>query len=97
MYQSILKLNSICKLFADMYLLHKKLINWFMRMTNGNGKLLKILYQNIPCKIKAVQKIEEILYKENPDILGVAEPDHNHIDINWSGYKLIKGSIFFRP
>ena len=53
-------------------------LNLLMRMLHGNGKNLLILYQNIPGTYNStnvISKIEYILQKYKPHILGIAESE----------------------
>ena len=74
-------------------------INKIMRMINGNGnsKVLKVLYQNIPGYTlnneDIIASIELILDQEKPDVLGIAEPKYNDLERDWDGYTLVKGSL----
>ena len=70
-------------------------VNKFMKMTNGNRKL-KIYYQNIPgtlSKQNMLTTIESLLSRLDPDLLAIAEPKFEDIDIDWYPYILVKGHI----
>ena len=70
-------------------------LNKYMRMVNGNRRI-KVLYQNVPgtlSKSNTILTIQSILVRLDPDILAIAEPCHDDIDIDWSPYKLLKGHI----
>ena len=64
---------------------------------NGNSKVLKVLYQNIPGYTlnneDIIASIELILDQEKPDVLGIAEPKYNDLERDWDGYTLVKGSL----
>ena len=71
-------------------------LNKYMRMYNGNKKNLKIMYQNIPgtlSKINTLTTLTSLLYRTNPDIIGIAEPETNDLDIDWDCYTLVKGHV----
>ena len=70
-------------------------INKYMRMYNGN-KILKIMYQNVPgtiSKANLIVTIQSLLTRLNPDVLAVAEPTFDDMDIDWYPYKLVKGHL----
>ena len=70
-------------------------LNKYMKMYNGNRRI-KILYQNIQgtlSKQNIILTITSILTRLDPDILAIAEPESNDLDIDWHPYKLIKGYI----
>ena len=67
-----------------------------MKMTNGNRKFLRVLYQNIPGTLSHVNKIttiQSLLNREEPDILAIAEPRTSDLDIDWQNYTLVPGHI----
>ena len=66
------------KLVLTMMLGRMMKLNLLMRMLHGNGKNLLILYQNIPGTYNStnvISKIEYILQKYKPHILGIAESE----------------------
>ena len=71
-------------------------VNVLMRMVNGNGRNIKVYYQNIPgytiSDNDIINCIETLLHKFQPDVLAIAEPSHSKIDIDWQNYRLIKGT-----
>ena len=70
-------------------------VNKYMKMYNGN-KDLKIMYQNVPgnlSKSNIVITIQSILHRLNPDLLAIAEPSSDDLDIDWSPYVLLRGHI----
>ena len=65
-------------------------------MCNGNRNKLKIVYQNVPgtlSKVNMITTIQSLLDRIDPDVLAIAEPDTQDIDIDWSPYILIPGKI----
>ena len=70
--------------------------NLYMRMINGNKKFLSVMYQNIPGTLSLENKvatIQSILDRENPDVIGFAEPSTQDLDTNWINYTLVPGYI----
>ena len=71
-------------------------VNVVMRMLHGNGRDLLVLYQNIPgtySSTNTISKIETILDKFKPHVLGIAEPVYNDMNQTWDGYDLIQGYL----
>ena len=67
-----------------------------MKLYNGNRNKLKIIYQNVPgtlSKVNMITTIQSLLDRIDPDVLAIAEPDTQDIDIDWSPYILIPGKI----
>ena len=70
-------------------------INKYMRMYNGNRRL-KIFYQNVPgtlSKANMILTIQSLLVRLDPDVLAIAEPTTEDLDIDWSPYNLVQGYI----
>ena len=89
-------------LSLKIYLMRMKLalldmmINKYMKMYNGNIKELKIMYQNIPGTLSnynLIATIQSLLDRHQPDVLALAEPSTNDLEIDWYPYVLVPGKI----
>ena len=97
---TINRINILIKL--RIYLMRLRLagfdmeLNKYMRMYNGNKKELVIMYQNVPgtlSKSNMILTITSLLHRCDPDILALAEPSTEDIDIDWHPYSLVPGYI----
>ena len=92
---TIMRINKLMDL--NIYLASLRLagiiidINKFMKLYNGNRNKLKIIYQNVPgtlSKVNMITTIQSLLDRIDPDVLAIAEPDTQDIDIDWFPYVL---------
>ena len=71
-------------------------INKYMKIYNGNKKNLKICYQNIPGTISnfnLIATIQSFLDRIDPDVLAIAEPCTEDLNVDWHPYVLLPGHI----
>ena len=72
-------------------------INKSMQIYNGNGKKnLDVAFQNIPGTLSHINKIttiQSLISRYNPDVLGLAEPSTDDLDVHWPDYTLVPGTV----
>ena len=71
-------------------------VSRYMKMMHGNKNHIDVYYQNVPGTLSHDNKIatiKSLLCRENPDLLAVAEPTTDDLDVDWDDYTLLPGSI----
>ena len=69
-----------------------------MKSYNGNisKKTLDVAFQNVPGTLSHINKvttIQSLVCRYQPDVLGLAEPSTDDLDITWPDYTLVPGTV----